>query len=214
MIKILKSKKFVFILLAAIILALVVFGVFKFVNSSNDSETKQEIIVVYADKKPFKVKPKDPGGMNVPNMDKTIYDNINDSKKNSWGEERLLPAPEKPLTIDAFLEEIEKKEKTEIKKTNVKKSLKISDVKKKMPQNAFKIQLAAFKTKQEAKNLWKKIHLKHSVLKNLQHEVKNKNLGKKGLYYALQAGPFKNKSDARVACNRLIKGGQNCFIVK
>jgi cell division septation protein DedD len=57
---------------------------------------KQILPIVKAERDPIKIKPLDPGGMVVPNMDKTIYDNLSSNSK-SQKDERLLPSPEKPL---------------------------------------------------------------------------------------------------------------------
>ncbi|MCB2106838.1 MAG: SPOR domain-containing protein [Rhodobacteraceae bacterium] len=52
--------------------------------------------VIAAAPDPFKVKPKDPGGMDVPDQDKLVYDRLapGDAPKRV---ENLLPAPEKPV---------------------------------------------------------------------------------------------------------------------
>ena len=52
--------------------------------------------LIRADQRPTKVKPDDPGGMNVPHQDKTIFDRVkpgDDNKK----VEQLLPPPEEPV---------------------------------------------------------------------------------------------------------------------
>jgi cell division septation protein DedD len=59
-------------------------------------KSQQEgIPVIHADDKPIKTKPTEPGGMDVPNQDKLIYENgaANDGDARS---ERLLPPPEQP----------------------------------------------------------------------------------------------------------------------
>lgn len=51
--------------------------------------------VIRAEDKPIKVKPQDKGGMEVPNQDKLIYDQMA-AKAPSQQPERLLPPPEQP----------------------------------------------------------------------------------------------------------------------
>lgn len=67
---------------------------FALTSSSVDS-----LPLVRADKTPIKIKPDDPGGIKVANMDKSIYSSIDE---NSDEEElpkvtRILPAPEEPV---------------------------------------------------------------------------------------------------------------------
>ena len=56
--------------------------------------------LIKADQQPFKVKPENPGGMNVPDQDKEIYDRMGRVDQSSVpppNTERLLPPPETPL---------------------------------------------------------------------------------------------------------------------
>lgn len=55
-----------------------------------------EILLVEADKTPMKEKPADPGGMQFPNQDKTIFEAISGAPKPQVVE-RVLPTPEEPI---------------------------------------------------------------------------------------------------------------------
>jgi hypothetical protein len=56
--------------------------------------------IIKADAEPFKVKPDQPGGMEIPHQDKMIYDEL--QGKNDQGvTEKLLPPPEKPIAKDS-----------------------------------------------------------------------------------------------------------------
>ncbi|MDZ5648480.1 SPOR domain-containing protein [Nitrospirillum sp. BR 11828] len=52
--------------------------------------------IIHADPGPTKVKPETPGGMDVPNQDRLIYDRLR-ADKTDPGVERLLPPPEAPM---------------------------------------------------------------------------------------------------------------------
>lgn len=52
--------------------------------------------IVRADPSPTKVRPEQPGGMEVPHQDKLVYDRLNPTSGEA-GVERLLPPPETPL---------------------------------------------------------------------------------------------------------------------
>lgn len=53
--------------------------------------------IIRADKSPAKIKPQEPGGMVVANMDKTVYDKLSRNNDSSTKTEILLPAPEEPV---------------------------------------------------------------------------------------------------------------------
>ena len=55
-----------------------------------------ETPLIRADASPVKVRPLTPGGMEVPNQDKLVYDRIGDGERPP-GVERLMPPPETPL---------------------------------------------------------------------------------------------------------------------
>jgi hypothetical protein len=69
-------------------------------GSGQPSTGPQEVPVVKAEKAPIKVRPADPGGMEVPNQDKTVYDRV--AKGSSGGKsevEHLLPQPASPKDL-------------------------------------------------------------------------------------------------------------------
>ncbi len=56
------------------------------------------IPLVRADEEPVKVQPENPGGMEVPDRDKLVYDRIEGNDERS-SVERLLPPPESPMPL-------------------------------------------------------------------------------------------------------------------
>lgn len=54
---------------------------------------------IRADETPVKVRPKNPGGMNVPNRDKLIYGRLRGAGSSPPPVERLMPLAEKPLPV-------------------------------------------------------------------------------------------------------------------
>jgi len=59
---------------------------------------EKSVPVIRADVAPIKIKPADPGGMDVPDRDKLVYDRLNGESAGT-NVERLLPPPETPLPI-------------------------------------------------------------------------------------------------------------------
>jgi len=61
------------------------------------SSREDDLLVVEADKTPIKEKPADPGGMQFPNQDKTIFETFSNKGEQPPKVERVLPTPEEPL---------------------------------------------------------------------------------------------------------------------
>lgn len=77
------------------------------------------------------------------------------------------------------------------------------------PQPA--IHLASYRTEKSAAQGWSKILRAHkSLVGDLEHKVNRVNLGRKGTYYRLKAGPFKSASEARDMCRKLKRRRQFC----
>ncbi|MBM08692.1 MAG: hypothetical protein CMF69_03840, partial [Magnetovibrio sp.] len=73
------------------------------------------------------------------------------------------------------------------------------------------VHLASYRSIKQAERGWARIKRAHrSVLGKLRHEVTKINLGKKGIYYRLKAGPFKNLTSAKRACGKLKRRRQFC----
>lgn len=64
-------------------------------------ESAESVTLVEADKSPLKETPADPGGLQFPHQDKTVYDAIsNGGKSPKTAAERVLPAPEEPMILE------------------------------------------------------------------------------------------------------------------
>jgi len=62
-------------------------------------DSDANIPLVRADEGPVKVQPESPGGMDVPDRDKLVYDRIDGSGEERSSVERLLPPPETPMPL-------------------------------------------------------------------------------------------------------------------
>ncbi|MAY66053.1 MAG: hypothetical protein CMM77_02865 [Rhodospirillaceae bacterium] len=73
------------------------------------------------------------------------------------------------------------------------------------------VHLASYRSEKQAEDGWKLIQRRHrTVLKDMEHEVAKVDLGKKGVYYRLKAGPVKSASEAKGICADLKKRRQFC----
>ena len=263
-----------------------------------------EIPVVQADAAPIKVKPDRPGGLDIPNRDKLVYDRL-ESLPPPPRAENLLPRPEAPLlppsarpnaptsapadrpaaaaptkTAEAKtpkpLEPL-KRPKTiaadNVPKIERPKPVRVAVVKKPPPPpappaiktkfkvaaatpakpaasappakktkpkvaaatpakpaasapksaapaagtagNGYRVQLAAVRSNKDARREWTRLRTRHSgLLGRLGHSVVRADLGDKGIYYRLRAGPLENKAAARTLCGELTKIKVGCLVVR
>lgn len=83
------------------------------------------------------------------------------------------------------------------------------------PAKPVRIQLAAIRDGRNAKAMteWKRLSRRHSVLTALRPVVSRIDLGTKGVFQRLRAGPFDTQADARHVCSRLRAADQDCFVV-
>jgi len=70
-------------------------------HTGMQSMRDEDLLVVEADKTPMKEKPLDPGGMQFPNQDKTIFDTFAGKSQQQPKVERVLPRPEEPMRGNA-----------------------------------------------------------------------------------------------------------------
>ena len=80
---------------------------------------------------------------------------------------------------------------------------------------AFKIQLSAVGTDAAARTEWDKLKKTHpGVLGRLSLNVEKADLGQKGIYFRIQAGPFADRTAADAACQELTKQKQSCLVIR
>jgi cell division septation protein DedD len=91
----------VFIFLALIVVVLAFGGVLYLAYQQGMREgIRNAPPLIESDGTPMKVAPNDPGGMEIPNTDKLIYDRLNGDDTAEAGVEHLLPRAEEPLAIE------------------------------------------------------------------------------------------------------------------
>ncbi|HEY1504665.1 MAG TPA: SPOR domain-containing protein [Stellaceae bacterium] len=80
---------------------------------------------------------------------------------------------------------------------------------------SYRLQLGALKTEEAAKNEWLKLQKQNSdVLGKLSLSVSRVELGAKGTYYRIQAGPVADEAKATQACAALKSRSVGCILVK
>jgi hypothetical protein len=218
-----KSRKLKIILLIILVFT-TIFAVYYF-KTKRHKATNGFLPLIKADNSDFKIKPYDPGGMIVPNMDKTIYDNFS-SKPNKDRQEKILPPPEEPVDrakylgledlvedTDKILKDIApaKKENKEVVAYNLPKPPEKKDPKEK----GYMLQLASFKSYKVALVGVDEIKKKHAkLIKSYKIYIEKKDIEYNKQFYRLQIGPIANESEARLICKKFKNEGQDCMMIK
>lgn len=229
-----------------IVFVVVVFFVGLIWYSYPKDGSQKNVPLIRADKSPYKVEPEDPGGMDIPFQDSTIFDTSRDGQTR---QERLLPPPEQPIPKDKLFaglnadvsdeaeeaivalesqKEVEEPKVVEKVLTELKeekpapqtKPLQIKQEAKPAPveikptlSGDYRVQLGSLGSQSDAESEWKRLQGMFSELKPLKLTVQKADLGAKGIYYRVQAGPL-NKAEAQTLCQVIVKkrpGG--CLVV-
>ena len=227
--------------------------------------------VITAGGVPDKVRPDDPGGMQVPNQDKLVYERLSPEAAPPARTERLLPPPEAPMAPPS-------RPQTAAASPNLSpadeakriKSLAAPDVppppavipppprclvresveppslaappavsaptppapSASSPPPApvaqpdppsvspaaggrYFVQLAALRSEQEARSAWDRFKKANpDLLGRLAVAVRMADLGARGTYYRVQAGPLADGGAAQELCDKLKGRNQGCLVVK
>ncbi len=184
--------------------------------------------VIRADPSPTKIRPKDPGGLEVPHQDMLVYETLT-SETPAESAERLLPPPEEPLTrperpapapsvaavapggiAPATAPRAEPEAAPEPAAAGEESGTA------RAPAAGFRIQLAAYREAGAATQGWHKLsRANRSLLRGLKPSVIRVDLGAgKGIFYRLQAGPIADRETADTLCVELKRQKVGCLVVE
>lgn len=80
---------------------------------------------------------------------------------------------------------------------------------------SYQVQLAAVRDVSATQTEWRRLQVRHKILLgNLKLSVVRADLGSKGIFYRLRAGPLIDQSSAKKLCKDLIKVKVSCLVVK
>ena len=152
-----------------------------------------QIIIVKANTDPIKIKPLEPGGRSVQNIDKLVYNNLLNNKVELPKVERILPLPEQPITLKT----INLENQSSIQNQSI-ASENIDFTKTQLFDNKSNNRVIEKKdTNLDEKKQTDKIHIKKlpdshkSKISNLKFQNSNKNIK-----YRAQLASFKTEKEA------------------
>ncbi len=80
--------------------------------------------------------------------------------------------------------------------------------------SAWRIQIAAVASAKAAKKEWQRIaSANDDLLSRLKLDILRADLGARGVFYRVQAGPLASEAEARDVCAALLRRKVNCFVV-
>ncbi|MCF8474474.1 MAG: SPOR domain-containing protein [Emcibacter sp.] len=202
------------------VVLLTIFGGLIWYSYLEGRDSNGPVPLIRADNAVVKEKPESPGGLEVPDQDKAVFNRMN--SENVETGDKLAPSEEIPLTLDEpsvtvepqteetissdvnnNAQEVEKIDQTEPEVLAVAKT-----------QGNFLIQLGAFGKKDTADSLWAKLQTENNMLlRQLTPDIMMIDLGKKGTVYRLRAGILEDRSSADKICNDLKAKKQACIVV-
>jgi cell division septation protein DedD len=228
-----------------------------------------EIPVVRAADGPFKVRPDNPGGAEIRDRDKQVYELLEPGKKGAErpAETTLRPRPEAPLPPPVAAQPMtpeaaaaaseegspqmvegpgseEDEDETAMAPVEAapptvgsppperviaaqrpvpppappavkSETTAAVPAATEIPARAFKIQLGAVRSEAAARSEWSRLQKQHQpVLGRLALNVERADLGTKGVYFRIQAGPFADRAAADAACQELTKQKVPCLPIR
>ena len=189
---------------------------------------------VRADKSVVKIKPDNPGGMEVPDQDKRVFDRIATDQADT--NENLAPSAELPVERPVASDNAE--DTTENAKADVTDAIlpptpenmdsssqndaesapqKLATIEPASTKSdgGYMVQLGAFGKKESAELLWKKLQKENpELLADLGSDIMMIDLGKKGVLYRLRGGMIGERTSADDICSALKAKKQACIVVK
>ncbi len=192
--------------------------------------------IIRADTSPIKGTPANPGGMEIPHQDRSVYDQMSGSGEPADATddtEHLLPKAEEPMAMatpgpvapDAAAPTAPAPV-TAAPVAPVEQAGPVIDAPVVAAQpveevpamtapatatGGYVVQLAAFRDEPSALAAFKKLQKKYPSLAALSADVQRADLGAKGIYYRLRAG-YIDKPSAAALCADLSGKGQACFV--
>jgi hypothetical protein len=179
-----------------------------------------EIPLIHADTDPIKVKPDDPGGMEIPNRDRFVL-----NPSGGMPVERLLPPPETPLprptttstpqaTVPTTAPPASQAPPAAAPVTPPQTAAvptpgSTSDTK------GYRLQLGAEKGPEIAKQEWDRIKRQNAdLVGSLSASVDRADLGARGVFYRIHVGPIADAAQAERLCAQLRQRGVGCILAK
>ncbi len=205
--------------------------------SKGRSHAAGEVPLIQADQGAVKTRPQQPGGMAIPDQDKLVYN----QGKGQPAVEKLLPPPETPLPRPAPAAEVPSPAAASPPVATPLAPAPPSDVATAAPPvpsvaqplapaaaatppavaagpvggAGYRLQLGALRSEESARQEWNKLRkANNDLLGSLTAAWPRADLGERGIYYRIQAGPIADGAAAERLCGELKRRSVSCILVR
>ena len=226
----------------ATVLALIIMGLFSgglwfaYVQGkrhAGSDAANGDVPLIRADERPTKVKPEQPGGMEIPDQDKLIYNptrkvvehllapaekpmprpapssSPTDAARSSTG--AMPAASSTPENRPAVTQTAQPQQQAA---TSPSKAAQAPSSPSK-PAAGTRLQLGSLRSEDAARQEWERIKRKNrDLLGNLSATPVRAELGDKGVYYRIQAGPIADLAAAERICGELKQRNIGCILAR
>lgn len=223
----------VYVFAAAAVVLLIFIAAIWFAYDSGRDSARGDVPLVRASEEPYRHKPEEPGGMEVPDRDKLVYNRVSGSEEEGddvqlrAGPELPIdkPEPEQPATpAPAPDTPAPQDTPAAAEKSPAPAAKPAPDAPKaaaaspsatpSITDGAWLIQLGAFGSADGADRAWRMLKDKYgTLLTTLKPDVDILERAGKDPLYRLRAGPFATRDAADKICARMKAEGQACFPV-
>jgi cell division septation protein DedD len=194
-------------------------------HAANVAPSSDGVPLIRADTDPVKLKPDHAGGMDVPDKDNPIYS----ARASANPSEHILPPAEAPaprpaaapiqtLAIPPAAPATPSARPAPTQTPQQIAALPrpaAEPVAKPVPGAALRIQLASLRTPEAARDEWARLKRTNGdLLGKLTAVAVRADLGERGVYYRVEAGPVADRAAAARLCNALKERGLGCSLVQ
>jgi hypothetical protein len=207
-------------------------------HAGGSAQGANAVPLLRADERPAKIKPDQPGGMPVPDQNVSLYN----EKLAKSPVEKLLPPPEQPLPRPVapptrptaapaiLMPPPESSPETGPPatasqavnpQTNAPPSAAPQAVQKaavpastETAAETVQVRLGSLRTPEAAREEWQRLkHINGDLLGNLKANAVSVDLGEKGVYYRIMAGPLEEAAAERL-CNEMKRRNHGCILAR
>jgi cell division septation protein DedD len=198
-----------------------------------------DVPLIRADERPTKVKPEQPGGMEIPDRDKLIYNptrkvvehllapaekpmprpvpsptpSQTEAARSSTG--TMPPAPGTPQDPPAVSQMAQPQQQAAALPTKAAQVPPIPSKPAAAKAGGTRLQLGSLRSEDAARQEWERIKRKNSdLLGSLSATPVRADLGDKGIYYRIEAGPIADPAAAERICGELKQRSIGCIIAR
>ena len=221
------GRRGMYILIGSIV-ALLAIATIIFVTYQPGTRDRGEPPRIKADNQPFKVEPADPGGVQTPDQDKSVYDvmagkTIDETVVVAPGAEEPIKMPssaniqvDPPRAVAPRVEVTTPKPKPAPRPAPKPAAKPVNTSPVATGSSEYVVQIASVRSRGAAEDIWNGVSTKFSsqLVSGLYSDIAQADLGDKGVFFRLRVAGLADQAAAKKLCTQFKAQGQACFVKK